>query len=187
MGRFSALATHAYQGFWSQLVICALHWGGCGRARERQRTDIYFSSPRQPWPYQELHTSVVLSAPWRWTWGNGPHPITTLINSIRESGRLASVKPGTFCHCADISCQSSLHSAAPELTHWFFRGEKTSRKSFKAPERLHDNGSGSAHRDSMHPSTGPEIDVCRGSRAGGGGRRRWEEAHWWDEMSNQSS
>lgn len=32
-----------------------------------------------------------------------PHPITPLINSIRESGRLVSIKPGTFCPCVGIN------------------------------------------------------------------------------------
>lgn len=48
--------------------------------------------------------------------GDWPHPITPLINSIRESWRLASIKPDTFCPCPGINSRSSL-DAALHLTH----------------------------------------------------------------------
>lgn len=67
--------------------------------------------------------------------GDWPHRITPLINSIREGGRLASIKPDTFCPCTGINSQSSLklHPLAESLCSGRERRKKKKKllQSFK--------------------------------------------------------
>lgn len=86
----------------------------CSKGIEYRDFSYHFcrSDPNQ------LHESLTLNELRDW-----PHPITPLINSIRESGRLASIKPDTFCPCTGINNQSSLNSGL-QLTHCV-QGEET--------------------------------------------------------------
>lgn len=90
--------------------------------------------------------------------GDWPHRITPLINSIREGGRLASIKPDTFCPCTGINSQSSLklHPLADSLCSGREGGEKNFCKVLNTGTLLNDKRFWYAYREHKYYSTVPK-------------------------------